>query len=196
MFCEKCGKEITGFEKFCPGCGEAIKQENETVEQPTLQASAYSAQTPVSTPTKPKKPMTKKTKIGIFAGAVAAVVLIVALIIVVPMITSINVKNYIDYSLRSGNVLGGVYNGHIDLHLSIDEDKIEEEYEIDEYDTFYDSVDIYDAIDYCDLNATVKGRNDESISNLTKDDVIIVTIDWTDDKEELAELKHIEKVLK
>ncbi len=79
MFCSKCGKEITGGNKFCAGCGTPVEAES-TVNEETVQTSepVYAQ---MCTPTSPVIVVKKSKKpiiIGIAAGILALIIVIVS----------------------------------------------------------------------------------------------------------------------
>ena len=73
MYCKNCGKPNNDGDQFCQYCGAPINEQ----DAPVAENLGFEAEAPA-----PRKKLSKKTLIGICAGAAAAVVLAVVLILV------------------------------------------------------------------------------------------------------------------
>ncbi len=70
MFCGECGAKLKKGAQFCEECGAPVPEADSKKEEDEKQETA-----PV-TPKEPRKPMSKKTKIGLIVGGVVLVVLV------------------------------------------------------------------------------------------------------------------------
>lgn len=92
MYCKKCGAELPEGSLFCSKCGTSIGSNEGVVNNSKVEAIRVVPNTanPESQKIKPKKPLSKKTKIWIIVGAA---ILVVAIVLVIVFTTTGNHKN-------------------------------------------------------------------------------------------------------
>lgn len=227
MFCEKCGKKLNEDEKFCTKCGAPVSYNTqissaavtpkEAVSEPAVEPDAQTtnySQPQYAVPKPPKKPLSKKAKLSIILSSVTIFLVVVALVIInaiiIPNSKIINVADYIRIDFDEGTL----YNGHLSVNISVDENKIYNKYLDNKgfegsYNYIEDANELKSSfLEYCDVSAYVKNNSKkynekdlipsnittaQSLKNLSSDDTIVVNLRWVKSEDDLIMLDSAEK---
>lgn len=131
MFCTNCGKQIPDDSLFCEHCGTKNdlnfksaapqpKKADEKVDKPKETVNEQPSVTP-NVNVEPKKPMSKKAKMGLFGGIGAGILAIIIIIIIAVTPKTINIGKFIVFDLSG-------YDGYGRASAYIDWDAFEQQY--------------------------------------------------------------------